>query len=90
MNYFVRMPDGSDKEVGSREAMEQLRRETYYPQIIDRLELVYSILRRAILNRMQNKRAKPYSREELEKICTEIEGKNVDELKEIHKKWIGY
>lgn len=54
--------------------------------------LKYTILRRAICtNRHSGHQTNlNYSREELENLCYEIEGKDINQLKEIHKKWIGY
>lgn len=55
-------------------------------------ELKYTILRRAIITSLHtdDKFKKDYTRWELECLCYELEMKTFEELKEIHKKWIGY
>ena len=48
----------------------------------------YTILRRAICYGKSEQ--KNYNRFDLERLCYEIEGKDLDELRIIHEKWIGY
>ena len=48
-------------------------------------ELKYTILRRATCIASLH-----YKTEDLLRLCYEIEGKTIEELQEIHKKWIGY
>lgn len=55
-------------------------------ETLDRLK--YTILRRAIC--YGNNEQKNYNRFDLERLSYEIEGKNLEELKLIHEKWIGY
>ncbi len=50
--------------------------------------LIYAILRRAICRRTKNR--KEYTRTDLEYLCSEIECKDLGELKKLHKKWVGY
>ena len=54
--------------------------------------LKYTILRRAICTYCHQGHLTDYhfSREDLEQLCHKIEGKNLKELEEIHKEWIGY
>lgn len=54
------------------------------------LVLKYTILRRAIQNKGRRDKFCNYSKKDLERLSYEIEGKSLKELKEIHKKWIGY
>ena len=61
-------------------------------ETLDRLK--YTILRRAICygnvhEKLVNGKH-DYTREDLERLCYEIEGNNLEELESIHEKWIGY
>ena len=56
---------------------------------VDKLYLIYTILRRAITGRTEPKN-KVFSIQELRSLCHEIEHCNVKDLGVIHKKWIGY
>mgnify|MGYP001599439082 CR=1 FL=1 len=53
------------------------------------VSLKYKILRRAILGRVSVGREN-YTMEDLINLTCELEGKNVKQLEDIHKKWIGY
>jgi len=63
-----------------------------YKQEYEMAWLKYTILRRAICTRCHAEDLKNlnYTRESLEKLSYEIEGKTMEELKEIHRHWIGY
>ena len=50
--------------------------------------LKYTILRRAICGLTELN--KIYTLEELKQLCYEIEGTTLEELKQLHKKYIGY
>ena len=56
------------------------------------LQLKYTILRRTICTDCHSGHLTNlhFGREDLEKLCYEIENKSIKQLKEIHKKWIGY
>lgn len=58
--------------------------------VSENYRLKYTILRRAIQNIGKGDELCNYSKEDLERLSYEIEGKNLEELKKIHKKWIGY
>jgi len=48
----------------------------------------YTILRRAILEKTVDR--KPYTLVAIKNLASLLEGRTAEELKEIHKEWIGY
>ena len=54
------------------------------------VSLKYRILRRAISGRVSVVGKENYTMEDLKNLTCELEGKNMEQLEDIHKKWIGY
>lgn len=57
---------------------------------LSEINLCYTILRRVIQGKSKGDKLANYSKEDLERLSYEIEGKSLEELSKIHKQWIGY